>query len=217
MIARESIGDTVSSDSIIGRLSSMHQISGEFMLCEYYASKQLFNKSIEVINGLNSKYPSLSPEEIFDYAKLKEIYTIQNQLFNSNRRIHELTASEIVQLELLANLQIDNTAKLRSQLMLKQRAQIVKHGSANSQSNNLITISVSPNPANQQFEIPNLEPNQRVEIYSLTGNLQYSATVLLNTNQLVVNTQSWNIGMYYIHLYDANNVSIGSGQVMIDR
>ena len=217
MIARESIGDSISSDSIISRLSAMHQISAEFMLCEYFASKQLCHRSIEVINGMSSKYPGLSSEEVFDYAKLKDIYHVLLQLSNSNRRIHELTASEISQLELLANLTIDNTAKLRAQYILRQRKQMLNHGSTSTNPSNLISISAFPNPANHQFEISNLEPNQKVEIYSLAGNLKYSATVPMNTNQLVVNSQSWNLGIYYIHLYDVNQVSIGAGQVMIDR
>ena len=68
-------------------------------------------------------------------------------------------------------------------------------------------IIAFPNPANDQVTIKNIGANQSVEIYSVDGKLIYTA--ITTTVDVIVNTATWNTGLYIVRINEGNNSKVG--------
>lgn len=65
-------------------------------------------------------------------------------------------------------------------------------------------LGVYPNPFTTQLSIPNLPVASSVRVYSALGTLVYSGVVQDNT--LVLNTETWQHGVFFIEVINANGV-----------
>lgn len=68
-------------------------------------------------------------------------------------------------------------------------------------------IIAFPNPANDQVTIKNIGANQSVEIYSVEGKLIYTA--ISTTVDVVLNTATWNTGLYIVRINEGNYNKVG--------
>jgi len=69
------------------------------------------------------------------------------------------------------------------------------------------TLIAFPNPANDQVTIKNIGANQSVEIYSVDGKLIYTA--ISATVDVIVNTATWNTGLYIVRINEGNHSKVG--------
>jgi len=68
-------------------------------------------------------------------------------------------------------------------------------------------IIAFPNPANDQVTIKNIGANQVVEIYSVDGKLIH--TEISSTVDVILNTTTWNTGLYIVRINEGNNSKVG--------
>jgi PKD repeat protein len=68
-------------------------------------------------------------------------------------------------------------------------------------------IIAFPNPANDQVTIKNIGANQAVEIYSVDGKLIH--TEISSTVDVILNTTTWNTGLYIVRINEGNNSKVG--------
>jgi hypothetical protein len=68
-------------------------------------------------------------------------------------------------------------------------------------------IIAFPNPANDQVTIKNIGANQSVEIYSVDGKLIH--TEISSTVDVILNTTTWNTGLYIVRINEGNNSKVG--------
>jgi hypothetical protein len=189
----------------------MNSLTGEFLMSEYYGTKNLYHKSIEIMNALSTKFPDMSDEEKYTFDKLKIHYTVINNMKLGGRNISTLNAEDINILTSLAAIEDNITAKLRAKLMLEEYESSKNSNMPEPTSSaNTIQASLFPNPSNIactiQCNVPDNYENPSIIIYDFLGNTIYSSALTIGNNTKEINTQNWYIGNYIVAITNGTQV-----------
>jgi hypothetical protein len=203
LLARESLDLEANVNQIVQTFKDMEHPTADIRLAEYYGSKGQYPMAMQAVIGINTRYTDLHDDELYDYSKYLDYYSIMNDMAMGNRDEYSLNNTDIIRLTALKNLDKIIAPKLRAEGILNDYDAAIMSQSNTLSSGDFIQ-SIFPNPSDNnttvELALPEGYGSVQICIYDFNGNKKKTIDVPANTSSLTISTQDLIAGSYIVAL-----------------